>query len=132
MPLGAVVTAAGANDGVQAGELLAAMVVRPPPADVPNPDPDRRDLPTARADGAYANAPTDDRAAAEGFRVRAPRRGRPRVKGVGRVRCAVERGHAFLSHFGRVVRRYDRDDRLYLGWVELAACVIFIRAGFFR
>src|SRR5207244_2773103 len=82
MPLGAVVTAAGANDGVQAGDLLAAMVVQPPPADAANPDPDRRDLPTARADGAYANAPTDDRAAAAGFRVRAPRRGRPRVKGV--------------------------------------------------
>ena len=132
MPLGAVVTAAAADDGVQAGDLLRAMVLRPPPPDVPNPDPDRRDLPSSRADGAYANAPTDDRAADAGFRVRAPRRGRPRVKGVGRVRSAVERGHAFLSHFGRVVRRYDRDPRLYLGWVELAACVIFLRAGFFR
>ena len=37
----------------------------------------------------------------------------------------------FLGHFGRVARRSGRDDRLYLGWVELAACVIFIRAGFF-
>lgn len=132
MPLGAVVTAAGANDGRQAGDLLRAMVVRPPPPDVPNPAPDARDLPTARADGAYANAPTGARAAAAGFRVRAPRRGQPRVRGVGRVRAAVERGHAFMAHFGRVARRFDRDARLYLGWVELAACVIFIRAGFFR
>ena len=63
--------------------------------------------------------------------MRAPRRGQTRLPGVGRIRCAVERGHALMSHFGRVVRRYDRDHRLYLGWVELAACVILIRAGFF-
>jgi hypothetical protein len=126
------VTAAGADDGVRAGDLPAAMAIRPPPADAADPDPDRRGLPTARADGAYADAPTEARAATAGSRVRAPKRGQPRVKGVGRVRCAAERGHAFLSHVGRVVRRYDRDDRLYLGWVELAACIISIRAGFSR
>ncbi len=131
MPLGAVVTRAAANDGCQAGDLLRAMVIRPPPPDVPNPAPDPRDLPSAKADGAYGNAPTGGRAAAAGFRMRAPRRGQARTPGVGRIRCAVERGHAFLSHFGRVVRRFDRDDRLYLGWVQLAACVIFTRAGFF-
>jgi hypothetical protein len=51
------------------------------------------------------------------------------------ARSAVERGHAFLSHIGRTARRWDRCSRRYLGWVELAACVIFIRAeahGFFR
>lgn len=131
MPLGAVVTRAAANDGCQAGGLLAALVIRPPPPDAPNPRPDPRDLPGAKADGAYGNGPTAERAEAAGFRMRAPKRGQARAPGAGRIRCAVERGHAFLSHFGRVVRRFDRDDRLYLGWVELAACVIFIRAGFF-
>lgn len=131
MPLGAVVTRAAANDGCQAGDLLRAMVIQPPPPDVPSPAPDPRDLPSAKADGAYGNGPTTARAEAAGFRMRAPKRGQTRTPGVGRIRCAVERGHAFLSHFGRVVRRYDRDNRLYLGWVELAACVIFIRAGFF-
>ena len=131
MPLGAVVTKAAANDGCQAGDLLAALVIRPPPPDVPNPHPDVRDLPSAKADGAYGNGPTAGRAQAAGFRMRAPRRGQTRLPGVGRIRCAVERGHAFMSHFGRVVRRFDRCDRTYLGWVELAACVIFIRAGFF-
>lgn len=130
MPLGAAVTKAAANDGVQAGDLLEAMVIRPPPPDVPNPNPDPRDLPAARADGAYGNEPTAERARAAGFRMRAPKRGQTRTPGVGRIRSAVERGHAFLSHFGRVVRRFDRDDRLYLGWVQLAACIIFIRAGF--
>ena len=51
---------------------------------------------------------------------------------IGRIRSAVERGHAFLSQFGRIVRRLDRIVLRYLGWVQLAACMIFIRAGFSR
>lgn len=62
--------------------------------------------------------------------MRAPKRGQTR-SGAGTIRCTVERGHSFLSQFGRVVRHFDRNHRLYLGWVELAACIIFIRAGFF-
>jgi len=135
LPLGAVVTKAGANDGVQTQAVLEAMVVQPPPAEAPVADPDPRDLPRARADGAYGNRPTDGRANAAGFRMQAPKRGRPRQPGVGRIRCAVERGHAFLAQFGRIARRLDRCSRRYLGWIELAACVIFVRAeahGFFR
>jgi hypothetical protein len=97
--------------------------------------PDPRDLPRARADGAYGNVPTAERAVAVGFRMEAPKRGKTRRPGVGRIRCAVERGHAFLSQFGRIARRLDRCSRRFLGWVELAACVIFTRAeahGFFR
>jgi hypothetical protein len=133
--LGAVVTKAGANDGVQAQAVLQAMVVQPPAPEVPVSSPDPRDLPRARADGAYGNGPTAERAKAAGFRMEAPKRGKTRRPGVGRIRCAVERGHAFLSQFGRIARRLDRCSRLFLGWVELAACVIFIRAeahGFFR
>ncbi len=80
-----------------------------------------------RADGAYGNAPTRGRAEAAGFRMLAPGRGKTREPGVGRVRCAVERGHAFLSQFGRIARRLDRCSRRDLGWIELAACVIFLR-----
>jgi transposase len=133
--LGAVVTKAGANDGVQTQAVLEAMVVQPPPPDVPVAAPDPRDLPRARADGAYSNRPTQARANAAGFRLQAPRRGQTRQPGVGRIRCAVERGHAFLAQFGRIARRLDRSARRYLGWVELAACIILIRAeahGFFR
>jgi hypothetical protein len=133
--LGAVVTKAGANDGVQTQAVLEAMVVQPPAPEVPVSDPDPRDLPRARADGAYGNRPTGARATAAGFRMEAPKRGQARRPGVGRIRCAVERGHAFLAQFGRIARRLDRCARRYLGWVELAACVIFIRAeahGFFR
>jgi transposase len=131
MPLGAVVTRAAANDGQQAGDVLQMMVVQPPPSDTPAESVDTRDLPSAKADGAYGNGPTSQRATDAGFRMRAPKRGQARMPGVGRIRNAVERGHAFLSQFGRVVRRFDRSDRRYLGWVELAACVIFIRTGFF-
>jgi len=132
MPLGAVITGANANDGQQAGDLLAALVIQPAPAESPCPAPDFRDLPSARGDGAYGNEPTRQRATANGFRMRAPGRGQTRLPGIGRIRSAVERGHAFLSQFGRIVRRLDRIASRYLGWVQLAACVIFIRAGFFR
>lgn len=131
MPMGATITVAAANDGQQTGHVLGTLVVQPPPSESLQPVLDPLNYPTARADGAYGNAPTAERAAAAGFRMRAPKRGQARLPGVGRIRCAVERGHAFLSQFGRIARRFDRDDRRYLGWVELAACIIFIRAGFF-
>jgi transposase len=121
-----VVTGANANEGRQAAAVLDALVIRPPAAAVPNAAPDPRDLPRVRADGAYGNRPTRERAAEAGFRVVAPSRGQRR-RGFGRVRCAVERGHAWLSQFGRVARRLDRDDRRYLGWIQMAAALIFVR-----
>ena len=128
MPLGVVVTKAGANDGVQTQDLLEAMVLQPPAPEVANPTPDPRDLPHAHADGAYGNKPTEQRAAAAGFRMQAPKRGQKRKSGVGNVRSAVERGHAFLAQFGRIVRRFDRQVRRFVGWLQLAAALIFIRA----
>ncbi len=127
MPLGAVITAANVNDSTQTQAVLEALVVRPPAAETPVEQPDRRDLPRSRADGAYGNRPSKERAAAAGFRMEAPKRGKTRQAGVGRIRCAVERCHAFLSQFGRITRRLDRCARRYLGWVQLAACVIFLR-----
>ena len=127
MPLGAVVSAANVNDSVKTREVLEALVVKPPAAEVPVAQPDPRDLPHARADGAYGNRPSKERAAAAGFGLEAPKRGRARLAGVGRIRCAVERCHAFFAQLGRIARRLDRQARRYLGWVELAACVILLR-----
>jgi len=132
MPLGVVITGANANDGQQAANVLEALVIKPPAPQVMNPTPDPRDLPSARGDGAYGNEPTRQRAQQSGFRMRAPGRGQTKAPGIGRIRSAVERGHALLCQFGRVSRRLDRHSARYLGWVQLAACVIFIRAGFFR
>jgi transposase len=130
MPLAVVVTPAQANDGCQTHRVLAALVVKPP-AGEPVPTPDERGRPMARADGAYGNGPGRDRAASQGFRLRAPGRGRKRP-GLGKVRNAVERCHNFLAQFGRVGRRLDRDARRYLGWCQMAACIIFVRSGFVR
>ena len=127
MPLGAVVSAANVNDSVETQAVLESLVVKPPAAEVPVAQLDRRDLPHARADGAYGNRPTQGRANAAGFRMEAPTRGKARQPGVGRIRCAVERCHAFFAQFGRVARRWDRSAGTFLGWVQLAACVIFIR-----
>ena len=48
------------------------------------------------------------------------------------IRQSVERCHNFFAQFGRIARRWDRSARRFLGWVELAACLIFIRSGFVR
>jgi hypothetical protein len=122
-----VITAANVNDSTQTQAVLAALVGGPPPADTPGAQPDARDWPRSRADGAYGNRPSKERAAAAGFRMEAPKRGQARRPGIGRIRCAVERCHALLSQFGRIARRLDRSARRYLGWVQLAACVIFVR-----
>jgi hypothetical protein len=127
MPRGAVVSAANVNDSVMTKDILKSLVVKPPAAEVAVTQSDRRDLPHARADGAYGNRPSADRAAAAGFGLEAPKRGKARLTGVGRIRCAVERCHAFFAQFGRIARRLDRCAKKYLGWVQLAACVIFIR-----
>jgi transposase len=136
LPLGATITKAGANDGVQTQAVLEAMVVQPPPPETPPvTPPDPRDLPHARADGAYGNRPTSERANRAGFRMQAPKRGQKKPTGVGTIRCAVERGHAFLAQFGRIGRRLDRLSQRFLGWVQLAASIILLRAedhGFFR
>lgn len=127
MPLGAVISAANVNDSVETQAVLEALVVQPPPAAVPVVPLDARDLPRSRADGAYGNRPSKARAATAGFRMEAPKRGQTRQPGVGRIRCAVERCHALLSQFGRIARRLDRIANRYLHWVQLAACVIFVR-----
>ena len=131
MPLGVVITGANANDGCQAQDLLEALVIGPPQPEVPTAAVDPRGLPRARADGAYGNGPTRRRAEAAGFRLQAPGRGQ-QLPGVGRIRQAVERCPNFFAQFGRIVRRWDRSARQFLGWVELAACIIFIRSGFVR
>src|SRR5262245_48001345 len=55
LPLGAVITGANANDGVQTQAVLESLVVRPvvrPPAEMAMAAPAVRDLPRSRADGA--------------------------------------------------------------------------------
>ena len=130
MPLGVVVTGADANDGCQTHEVLAALVVRPPPG-----GPDHRGRRAGPADGSgrrgVRQRPDPERAEAAGFRLQAPGRGQKRP-GVGQGPAAVERCHNFFAQFGRVARRWDRSARRYLGWFQLAACVIFIRSGFVR
>jgi transposase len=129
MPLGIVVTGANANEGCQAEDVLRALVVSPPAAESNVPCLDGRALPRVQADGAYGNGPTQERARRAGFRLQAPRRGKAQP-GVGKIRNAVERCHNFLAQFGRIFRRFDRSVRHFLGWLELAACIILLRSGF--
>jgi len=131
MPLGVVVTPANANDGCQTEAVLKALVIQPQQPTVPSLPLDPRALPRVQADGAYGNKPSQERAQRAGFRMHAPKRGATR-QGVGKIRNAVERCHNFFAQFGRIFRRFDRSARFYLAWIEMAACVIFVRSGFVR
>ena len=129
LPIGACVCAANRQDATFTGEALASVVVESPAL----PDADVRAMPYTRADGNFANkAPAKEGARRSGYRLWAPdvRQGESR-RGLGRVRSCVERAHALLNQFGRVSRRWDRKARRYLGWVQLAASLIFMRQGFF-
>ena len=131
MPLGVVVTGANANDGVQTQKVLESLVIQPPAPEQPAPVADERGLPGAIGDGGYGNKPSRARAQAAGFRLRAPGRGQKQT-GVGKIRNAVERCHNFFAQFGRIARRLDRSAKRFLGWLQLAACVILVRSGFVR
>ena len=122
-------TAAKANDGWQPEDGLHARVGHPPVAESGVPGCAPRDLPRAQAAGAYGNGPSQERAQRAGVRLQAPNRGQAQ-SGVGKSRNAVERCHNFFAQFGRVFRRFDRSARRYLGWLELAACIILLRSGF--
>jgi transposase len=123
------VTGANANDGCQTEDVLRALVVHPPATESPFLGLDPCSLPRAQADRAYGNRPTQERARRAGFRLHAPKRGKAQP-GVGKIRNAVERCHNFFAQFGRIFRRFDRSARHYLGWLELAACIILLRSGF--
>jgi hypothetical protein len=157
LPVGAVVCGANRQDATFAGAALTSVVVDAPVQRLttlapPEPgrrcdgkqtnkqlrqmrqqlqgDPDVRAMPYLRGDGNFAKIPARCQAKREGFRLWAPQPGHSR-SGLGRIRSSVERGHALLNQFGRVFRRLDRRDRWYLGWVQLACCIIFMRQGFF-
>jgi transposase len=129
MPLGVIVTGANANDGCQTEDVLRALVITPPAAESPESWRAPRDFPRVQADGAYGNGPSQERAERVGFRLHAPKRGKAQA-GVGKIRNAAERCHNFFAQFGRIFRRFDRSARCYLGWLELAACIILLRSGF--
>ena len=132
LPIGACVCGANRQDATFTGEALASVVV-PSPVRMAQIIADERALPYTRGDGNFANkAPAREAARRNGFRLWAPdvRQGQSR-RGLGRVRSCVERAHALLNQFGRVYRRWDRSAKSYLGWVQLASCLIFMRQGFF-
>ena len=129
LPVGACVCGANRQDATFTRQALASVVLAVPGAGAA----DERAMCYTRADGNFANkAPVRDAGRALGFRVWAPdvRNGQSR-RGLGRVRSCVERAHALLNQFGRVARRWDRRADRYLGWVQLASCLIFMRQGFF-
>jgi hypothetical protein len=92
--------------------------------------PDVRAMPYLRADGNFAKDPTRLQAKRQHFRLWAPGVGQSR-RGLGPIRSSVERAHAMVNQFGRIARRLDRCAKRYLGWVQFACCLIFMRRGFF-
>ena len=119
------VTKAGGNDGCQIHKVLAAVVVRPPapeaPTDTPDERADRRLVRTGRM-------VTGRRGPVPDLRVPVVHTGSG--SDATESREGAQRGRAvpnFLARFGRVRRRRNRHARDYLGWCQMAACLIFRR-----
>lgn len=130
MPLGLCVVPANRQDATYTAAAIEALVVAPPPVDLPPPAPvDPRSLCRLTGDGNFAKQPAREAAACRGFRLWAPRIGQSR-QGLGPLRQAVERGHHFLNQFGRIARRLDRHAAMYLMWGHLACTIIYLRSGF--
>lgn len=53
-------------------------------------------------------------------------------QGGGKGHHAMVRCHDCFAQFGRLFRRFDRSAHRYLTWIEIAACVIFVRSGVVR
>jgi transposase len=104
--------------------VLESLVVKPPSPEQAVRAVDGRGLP-----GVDRQWRLRQRAKAAGFRLRAPKRGQKQA-GVGKVCNVVERCHNFFAQFGRIARRLDRSAKRYLGWLQMAACVILVRSGF--
>lgn len=157
LPIGAAICGANRQDATFTGCALASVVVQGPvdrACEVPQQEagrradgkqsnaqlrklqeqlhgqPELRAMPYLRGDGSFAKIPACLQSKQQGFRLWAPRRGQSH-SGLGRIRSSVERAHALLNQFGRVCRRLDRSAQRYLGWVQLACCIIFMRQGFF-
>lgn len=85
-------------------------------------------LPAAvQADRGYGFPWTIALVRAWGMRAMIAPRGSPHGSGLGRTRYVVERTHAWLSRFRRLVQCYERRPEHAQGFHALAACVICAR-----
>jgi len=119
------VTGANRHDMKKLGELLAAVVVEPAPAAPPHLALDRGyDYPDCR-----------DAAAARGYTPHIPPRAGaerplPPPGDPGRHpprRWVVEVAHSWFNRFRRLLIRWEKKAAHYLGFVQLAACLIIHR-----
>jgi hypothetical protein len=67
------------------------------------------------------------RAKAAGFRWQTPSRGSDVLAS---AKSAKQWNGVIFAQCGRIARRGHRSANRFLGWIELAAGVIFIRSGF--
>ena len=125
MPVATVVTGANRHDMKQLAALLDATVVEPAPAEPPQ----------LALDRGYDYQECRDEAAARGYPPHIPpkatdARPLPPPGHPGRHpprRWVVEVGHSWFNRFRRRLTRWDKQASHYLGFVQLAACLIIYR-----
>lgn len=137
VPLAVTVSGANAVDARGAAPTLEAVVVaRPDPSELPQ---------HLYVDGAYAKEPCRSELEAQGYRVHVPRKGLgtpgaeehaaeapaagespAEVRHPAR-RWVVERAHAWLHRFRKLLVRYERYESNYLGLVQFACALIVAR-----
>ena len=120
-----MLSGANRHDMKKLGELLDATVVEPAPTEPPHLALDRGyDYPSCRAEavarGYTPHIPPKASEAAPLPPPGHPDRHPPR-------RWVVEAGHSWFNRFRRLLVRWEKRAETYLGFVQLAACLIVYR-----
>jgi transposase len=117
-PIAVILTGANRNDITQLLPLVEAI---PPVRGVrgrPFRKPGR-----VYADRAYDHDKYRRPLHAAGIPTSIARRGKPHGSGLGKVRCVVERTHAWLHGFRRLRTRFERRADIHEGLLKLACCL---------
>ena len=119
-PLGIVLSGANRHDSMLLGAALDA---------IPGVRSGRRGRPRCRprklhADKAYDSRRCRDRCRKRGILPRIARKGVDSSQRLGRHRWVVERTHAWMNRFRRLVVRYEERGDIHLAFATLACCLV--------
>jgi len=119
-PLGIVLTGANRHDSMVLGAVLDAI----PDVRSGKPGRPRRRPRKLHADKAYDSRRCRRECRARGITPRIARKGKDSSQRLGRHRWVVERTHAWMNRFRRLVVRYEERDDIYLAFATLACALV--------
>jgi putative transposase len=135
IPLAVVLSGANRTDMKKLGDLLAAQLIEEAVAAVPEEGAERQEERHLCLDRGYATVACRERAVAHGYVPHIP----PKRSAAEPIpppgdparhpprRWVVEVSHSWFNRFRRLLIRWEKKAANYLGFVQLAACLIIYR-----